>query len=266
MAHDKSIAVVMPAYNAERTLERTFSEVKALNTADYIIVVDDFSHDATVEIASKLQDAIVLRHDSNRGYGANQKTCYRAALDLGAEIIIMLHADYQYTPRLIPAMASVISSGLYPCVLGSRILGGGALTGGMPRYKYCANRALTLIQNALCGSKLSEFHTGYRAFSRDLLLRIDFEKNSDDFLFDNQLLAQILWLDQPIAEITCPTSYFPEASSINFARSVKYGFGCLETSIAFRLCKMGLWKSRLFPLPAKASARPSIKAENNVTD
>ena len=231
MIGDRRVVVVMPAYNAERTLERTCAEVQAQGVVDLIIVVDDASHDATAALARSLPGVMTHVHPANRGYGGNQKTCYRLALDQGADIVLMVHPDYQYTPKLIPAMAGLVASGLFPCVLGSRILGGRAVAEGMPRWKYVANRALTLVENLLLGSKLSEFHTGYRAFSRALLESLDLEACSDDFVFDNQVLAQIHWRGQAIGEISCPTRYFPEASSINFRRSVTYGLGCLATGL-----------------------------------
>jgi glycosyltransferase involved in cell wall biosynthesis len=246
MLKDKKIIVVMPAYNAAKTIIKTYEEVMEQGIVDLVILVDDASGDDTVAVAARLPAAKVHVHEKNRGYGANQKTCYRLALEEGGDIIIMVHPDYQYTPKLIPAMASLIGNGLYHCVLGSRILGGYALKGGMPPWKYIANRFLTLIENILIGAKLSEYHTGYRAFSRTLLEKIPLQENSDDFVFDNQMLAQIVWLDYTIAEVSCPTKYFEEASSINFQRSVKYGFGCLFTALTFRLSKMGLLTSRLF--------------------
>jgi glycosyltransferase involved in cell wall biosynthesis len=240
MYRNQKVVVVMPAYNAAQTLRKTHAEVLAQGIVDLIIVTDDKSRDQTVAIAADLPQTRLHVHDKNLGYGANQKTCYQAALDEGADIIIMIHPDYQYTPLLIPAMAALIGSGLYHCVLGSRILGGGALRGGMPWWKYLANRILTLAENLLLGAKLSEYHTGYRAYSRELLLKVPFQRNSDDFVFDNQFLAQVWWLDYTIAEITCPTKYFEEASSINFRRSLVYGFGCLATALRFRLAKWGL--------------------------
>src|SRR6201982_3623643 len=233
MLNGQKIVVVMPAYNAARTLRRTYDEVMAQKIVDLIILVDDASHDDTVAIAQTLDNVQVEVHPQNRGYGGNQKTCYRLALAAGADIVIMIHPDYQYTPLLIPAMASIIRNGLYPCVLASRILGGGALRGGMPWWKYVSNRLLTLTENILLGAKLSEYHTGYRAFARKLLEKLPLEKNSDDFVFDNQMLAQIIWLGHPIGEITCPAKYMPEASSINFRRSVRYGLGCLKVAIDF---------------------------------
>ena len=237
----------MPAYNAAQTLRMTYNEVMAQEIVDQVIVVDDKSSDETVSIASKLPNVIVYSHDRNLGYGGNQKTCYKLALDVGGDIIIMVHPDYQYTPKLIPAMASMIGNGLYHCVLGSRILGGYALKGGMPLWKYIANRGLTLIENSLLRAKLSEYHTGYRAFSRHLLEQLPLNSNSDDFVFDNQMLAQILWFDYTIAEVSCPTKYFAEASSINLFRSIKYGFGCLLTALTFRLAKMKVITSKYFP-------------------
>jgi len=247
MFKDKKVVVIMPAYNAAQTLRRTYDEVMAQQIVDLVVIVDDASRDETVRIARGLANTVVHTHPSNRGYGGNQKSCYKLALDEQADIIIMVHPDYQYTPKLIPAMASMIGNGLYHCVLGSRILGGYALRGEMPVWKYVANRFLTLAENILMGAKLSEYHTGYRAFSRSLLEQLPLEMNSDDFVFDNQMLAQILWLGYTIAEVSCPTRYFPEASSINLARSVKYGFGCLFTAFVFRLARMGIVKSRLFP-------------------
>lgn len=247
MFQDKKVVVVMPAYNAASTLRTTHEEVMAQGVVDLVIVVDDASADDTLAVAKTLPHTRVHRHDRNRGYGGNQKTCYRLALEAGADIVVMVHPDYQYTPKLIPAMTGIIGNGLYHCVLGSRILGGYALRSGMPWWRYVSNRFLTLAENVLMRSKLSEFHTGYRAFSRRLLERLPLEANSDDFLFDNQMLAQILWQGYDIAEVTCPTKYFTDASSINFARSVKYGFGCLGTAVLFRLARMGVVRSALFP-------------------
>ena len=245
--NDKKVIVIMPAYNAAATLKQTYDEVMAQQMVDLVIVVDDAIRDETVQIAQSLPHALVYAHQKNKGYGANQKTCYRMALEQDGDIVIMVHPDYQYTPKLIPAMASMIGNGLYSCVLGSRILGGHALKGGMPKWKYVANRCLTLVENLLTGAKLSEYHTGYRAFSRELLLKLNLENNSDDFVFDNQMLAQILWMGYMIAEVSCPTLYFAEASSINFRRSVTYGLGCLETALKFRMARMGLTVSPLFP-------------------
>jgi glycosyltransferase involved in cell wall biosynthesis len=246
MLKDLKIVVVMPAYNAAQTLRRTYDEVMAQGIVDLVIVVDDASRDDTVAIARTLPGVQVETHPMNRGYGGNQKTCYRLALAAGADIVIMIHPDYQYTPVLVPAMASLVASGLYPCILASRILGGQALRGGMPIWKFLSNRLLTLTENLLLGAKLSEYHTGYRAFSRELLQRLPLERNSDDFVFDNQILAQILWLNCPIGEVTCPARYMPEASSINFRRSVRYGFGCIFTALEYRWAKIR-GSGRLFP-------------------
>src|SRR3954466_4538907 len=246
MLNGNKIVVVMPAYNAARTLQRTYDEVMAQQIVDLIILVDDASQDETVAIARTLEHVQVEVHPENRGYGGNQKTCYRLALAAGADIGVMIHPDYQYTPQLLPAIASMVASGLYPCVLASRILGGGALIGGMPLWKYVANRALTFAQNLAFGAKLSEYHTGYRAFARTLLERLPFENSSDDFVFDNEILAQIIWLGVPIGEITCPARYIPEASSINFRRSVRYGLGCIRTAMEFAAAKVA-GSGRLFP-------------------
>jgi glycosyltransferase involved in cell wall biosynthesis len=247
MFNNRKVVVVMPAYNAGMTLQKTWDEVMDQQIVDLVIVVDDGSQDNTASIAADLPDTIVYRHKKNMGYGANQKSCYRLALEQGADIVIMVHPDYQYTPKLIPAMAAMIGNELYQCVLGSRILGGYALKGGMPVWKYIANRLLTLTENLLLGAKLSEYHTGYRAFARELIEKLPLHANSDDFVFDNQMLAQVLWHDYTIAEVSCPTKYFTEASSINFYRSVVYGLGCLKTALVFRLAKMGKIRSRLFP-------------------
>ena len=247
---DKKIVVVMPAYNAAKTLRQTYDEVMAQQIVDLVILVDDGSRDETVALARTLPQTQVLVHAKNQGYGGNQKTCYTAALAAGADIVIMVHPDYQYTPKLIPAMASIIANDLYPCVIGSRILGNYAMKGGMPGWKYIANRGLTLLENILFGAKLSEYHTGYRAFSRQLLERVPWRLNSDDFVFDNQVLGQILWFGYTIAEVSCPTKYFAEASSINFRRSVHYGLGCLLTAFTFRLAQMGLARPALFPSDA----------------
>jgi glycosyltransferase involved in cell wall biosynthesis len=247
MLQGQKIVVVMPAYNAGDTLHKTWSDVVEQEIVDLVIVVDDASRDQTLAVARSLPKVITHAHPANRGYGANQKTCYRLALEHGADIVVMVHPDYQYTPKLIPAMAGLVASGLYACVLGSRILGGGALKGGMPGWRYVSNRGLTFIGNLLMGTKLSEFHTGYRAFSRELLERLPLDANSDDFVFDNQILAEVAWRGLPIGEISCPTSYAPESSSINFSRSVRYGFGCLNTALQFRLARMGLLRSKRFP-------------------
>ena len=242
----KRVAVVLPAYNAAKTLEATVRELPRI--VDTTILVDDHSSDETVELAKRLGLAVIV-HDKNRGYGANQKTCYRAALDSGADVVVMVHPDYQYSPLLVTAMASMIAYGVYDLALGSRILGGGALRGGMPFYKYVSNRALTAFQNLMTGAKLSEYHTGFRAFSRDLLLALPLEKNSDDFVFDNQVLAQAILLGARIGEISCPTRYFPEASSINFRRSVIYGLGVLKLSMGFRLARWRLAHPQTFCFP-----------------
>jgi glycosyltransferase involved in cell wall biosynthesis len=247
MFYNQKIVVVMPAYNAERTLRRTYEEVMAQGIVDLVIVVDDASRDETTAIARTLPHTLVHTHPTNRGYGGNQKTCYRLAMEAGADVVIMVHPDYQYTPRLIPAMASLICSGLYSCVLGSRILGGLAVYQGMPWWKYVANRFLTFAENLLLGAKLSEYHTGYRAFSRKLLERVSFDALADDFVFDNQMLAQILWFGEMVAEVSCPTRYEPDSSSINLKRSVVYGLGCLSTAMSFRLAKWGLTTSQIFP-------------------
>lgn len=249
MYKGKKVIVVMPAYNAAQTLRRTYDEVMEQGIVDLVIVVDDGSRDETVAIAKTLPNTLVHNHPRNQGYGANQKTCYRLALEQGGDIIIMVHPDYQYTPKLIPAMASMIGNGLYHCVLGSRILGGYAIRGGMPIWKYVANRFLTFVGNVLMGGKLSEYHTGYRGFSRELLERLPYQVNSDDFVFDNQMLAQILWFGCVIAEVSCPTKYFPEASSINLSRSIKYGLGCLQTAITYRLAKTRLLRTDIFTAP-----------------
>lgn len=247
MYQDKKVIVVMPAYNAAETLEKTHAEVLDQGIVDHVIVVDDCSSDNTTAIAQSLSDTTVHRHEKNTGYGGNQKSCYRLALEMDADIVIMVHPDYQYTPQLIPAMASMIGNGLYHCILGSRILGGHAVKSGMPMWKYIANRGLTLAENILFGAKLSEYHSGYRAFSREVLERLPLDANSDDFVFDNQMLAQVLWWDYVIAEVSCPTKYFAEASSINLQRSIVYGFGCLGTALSFRMCKMGMLNLKRFP-------------------
>ena len=264
MYKDLKIVVVMPAYNAAQTIHKTYEEVMAQEIVDLVIVVDDDSSDDTVSVAETLPNTLVHVHQKNTGYGGNQKTCYRLALEAGGDIIIMVHPDYQYTPKLIPAMASMIGNRLYHCVLGSRILGGYALNGGMPVWKYVANRGLTLLENILLGAKLSEYHTGYRAFSRQLLEKLSIEHNSDDFVFDNQMLTQILWFGYTIAEVSCPTKYFAEASSINLSRSIKYGIGCLFTSIKFRLAKMKLIFSEHYPINANSpdTSKPYQKEIN----
>ncbi len=249
MIKGKKVVVVMPAYNAEKTLKQTYDEIPH-DIVDEVVLVDDASRDHTAEVAQRLGLRTII-HPENRGYGANQKTCYATALSLGADIVIMLHPDYQYTPKLITAMASLIAEGLFDCVLGSRILGVGARKGGMPLYKYISNRALTFIQNILLQYKLSEYHTGYRAFSRKVLESLPFTKNSDDFVFDNQMLSQIIYAGYSIGEISCPTRYAADSSSINLSRSIVYGLGVLKTSILFRLNRWGMPVSDLFANIAK---------------
>lgn len=250
MIQGKKVIVVMPAYNAEKTLRNTFSEIP-FDIVDEVILVDDASNDNTLQVAQDLGIKHIIRHEKNLGYGGNQKTCYKKALELGADIIIMLHPDYQYTPKLIPAMASILASNLYSVVLGSRILGNGALKGGMPLYKYIFNRILTFIQNFIMGQKLSEYHTGYRAFTREVIENINIYENSNDFVFDNQMLTQIIYKGFTIAEISCPTRYFEDASSINFKRSLKYGLGVLWTACQYRLQKWGIVKFKIFDTPKK---------------
>lgn len=245
MLNGKKIVVVLPAYNAAKTLEATYREIP-LDIVDDVVLVDDASRDDTPEVARRLGINTIV-HEQNRGYGGNQKTCYRAALDLGADIVVMLHPDYQYTPHLLPAMAAMIAYSEFDAVLASRILGTGALKGGMPFYKYISNRFLTFVENVLIGQKLSEYHTGYRAFSRAVLETLPLERNSDDFVFDNQMLAQISWCGFRIGELSCPTKYFPEASSINFQRSVTYGVGVLLTAFSYRLSRVGILRSNIFP-------------------
>ena len=245
MINNKKIVVVLPAYNAEKTLEQTYAEIP-FDIVDEVILTDDCSKDQTISVAKKLEIKEIQIHERNKGYGGNQKSCYNRALELGADIVIMLHPDYQYTPKLIQSIAYIIANDLYPVVLASRILGKGALKGGMPLVKYMANRLLTLFQNLLFNQKLSEYHTGYRAFSADVLKKIKYNTNSDDFIFDNEILAQIFYAGYEIGEVTCPTKYFEEASSINFKRSCIYGLGVLKVSIVYRLCKWGVLKSELF--------------------
>ncbi|MFZ9587030.1 MAG: glycosyltransferase family 2 protein [Crocinitomicaceae bacterium] len=245
MLNGKKICIVLPAYNAAETLEMTYAEIP-FDIVDDVVLVDDASKDNTSEVGRKLGIQHIVRHEQNRGYGGNQKSCYQKALSLGADIIIMLHPDYQYTPKLIHAISGVIAYEVYPVVLGSRILGKGALKGGMPKYKYIANRFLTLFQNILMSQKLSEYHSGYRAFSKEIFTKIHIEENSDDFIFDNQMLAQIFYAGYEIGEVTCPTKYFEEASSINFSRSTTYGFGVLWTSIKYRLAKWKIYVSKEF--------------------
>ncbi len=245
MINGKKVVVIMPAYNAEKTLEKTYNEIPG-DIVDEVILVDDKSQDNTAQLARRLGINHVIEHKKNRGYGGNQKTCYQKALEVGADIIIMLHPDYQYTPKLIPSMAYLIANEVYPVVLGSRILGHGALKGGMPLYKYIANRVLTFVQNLIMWQKLSEYHTGYRAFDRRVLESVNFMANSDDFVFDNQILAQIFYAGFDIGEVSCPTKYFPEASSINLRRSIKYGLGVLITAVEYRLQKWGLARFKIF--------------------
>ncbi|MFK7904401.1 MAG: glycosyltransferase family 2 protein [Chitinophagales bacterium] len=248
MIHNKKVVVVMPAYNAELTLEKTYNEIPH-DIVDEVILVDDASNDNTTELAKKIGIQHVIRHDRNKGYGGNQKTCYNKALEIGADIVIMVHPDYQYTPLLIPAISSIIGSELYPVVLASRILGKGALKGGMPIYKYIANRLLTFTQNVLINQKLSEYHTGYRAFSREVLEAINYNGNSDDFIFDNQMLSQIFYAGFEMGEVTCPTKYFEEASSINLKRSSIYGLGVLKVSVMHFLQRIGLANFKMYKKP-----------------
>nr|NQU92925.1 glycosyltransferase family 2 protein [Bacteroidota bacterium] len=245
MINNQKIVVVLPAYNAEKTLEDTYKEIP-FDIVDEVVIVDDKSRDNTLKVAKRIGIKQIVEHQENKGYGGNQKSCYDKALELGADIVVMLHPDYQYTPKLIPAMAHIIANDIYPVVLGSRILGNGAAKGGMPKYKYYANRMLTLIQNLLIGQKLSEYHTGYRAFSKQVLQKINFHSNSDDFVFDNQMLSQIFMAGYEIGELTCPTKYFSDASSINFRRSVKYGFGVLKTSIIHYMHRKNIINSGLY--------------------
>jgi glycosyltransferase involved in cell wall biosynthesis len=245
MIHGKKITVVLPAYNAEKTLEQTYFEIP-FDIVDEVILVDDLSRDNTLEVARKLGIKYIIEHQENKGYGGNQKSCYDKALEIGSDIVVMLHPDYQYTPKLIHSMCYLIANDVYQVVLGSRILGKGALKGGMPLYKYISNRFLTLAQNMLMKQKLSEYHTGYRAFSREVLEKIKYRENSDDFIFDNQMLAQIFYAGYEIAEITCPTKYFDDASSINLKRSIKYGMGVLGVSFRYFLQKKGIAKYRIF--------------------
>ncbi len=245
MIHNKKIVVVLPAYNAEFTLEQTYDEIP-MEIVDEVVLVDDNSKDNTIEVAKQIGIKHIIKHDNNKGYGGNQKTCYDKAVALGGDIVIMLHPDYQYTPKLIHSMAYLIANDVYPVVLGSRILGNSALRGGMPMIKYFSNRFLTLIQNILIGQKLSEYHTGYRAFSREVLLKIKYQINSDNFVFDNQMLSQIFYAGFNIAEITCPTKYFPEASSINLRNSTIYAFGVLKTSFVHFFNRIGLVKSKMY--------------------
>ncbi len=250
MVNGKRLIIVLPAYNAAKTLEITYNEIP-FDIVDDVVLVDDASPDRTIAEAKRLGIEHIVLHKENRGYGGNQKSCYNKALELGADIVVMLHPDYQYTPNLIHSMAYIIANNVYPVVFGSRILGKGAITGGMPKYKYIANRFLTLFQNMLIGQKLSEYHTGFRAFSREVLETIDYEANSDDFVFDNQMISQIFMAGFEIAEITCPTKYFKEASSINFSRSMKYGFGVLSVSFIHFLKRIGLTDNKIYKLKNK---------------
>jgi glycosyltransferase involved in cell wall biosynthesis len=245
MINNKKVVVVLPAYNAAKTLERTYFEIP-FDIVDEVVITDDASVDNTVEVAKKIGIKHVLQHDKNKGYGGNQKTCYDYALTLNADIIIMLHPDYQYTPKLIRAITSIIAEDVYKVVLASRILGGGALKGGMPLYKYFFNRVMTLLQNILMNQKLSEYHSGYRAFTAEAIRSVPYHKNSDDFVFDNQFLAQLCYAGYEIAEVTCPTKYDEESSSINFLRSMKYGVGCMLTALQYFLSKKGLMKFKIF--------------------
>jgi glycosyltransferase involved in cell wall biosynthesis len=245
MFKNLKVIVVLPAYNAGKTLERTYQEIP-FDIVDEVVLVDDASKDDTLQKATVLGIRHIVSHTQNKGYGGNQKSCYAKALELGGDIVIMLHPDYQYTPQLIHAMASIIGNDVYPVVFGSRILGNGALKGGMPLYKYIANRFLTFTQNVLLGQKLSEYHTGYRAFSKEVLQAVNLQVCDDDFIFDNEMVAQIFYQGYQIGEVTCPTKYFKEASSINFRRSMKYGLGCLKVSLLYRLNKWGVLKSELF--------------------
>jgi len=245
MYKSQKVVVVLPAYNAAETIKKTYEEIP-FDLVDEVILCDDRSTDDTVRLAQELGVNHIIPHEMNKGYGGNQKSLYQKALSIDADIVIMLHPDYQYTPKLIPSFVNIIGEGLYPVVLGSRILGKGALKGGMPIYKYIANRFLTLVQNALIGQKLSEYHTGYRAFSKEVLTSIDFMSNSDDFIFDNQMLSQIVYKGFEIAEVTCPTKYFEEASSINFSRSMKYGLGVLGVSIQHFLQRIGMGRFKMY--------------------
>jgi len=259
MINGKKVVAVLPAYNAEKTLRQTVQEIP--NAVDACILVDDHSTDATAALARQLGLQVHI-HERNRGYGGNQKTCYAAALEAGADIVVMLHPDYQYSPLLVEPMASMIAFGVYDLVLGSRILGGGALRGGMPVHKYVANRALTLIQNIALGAKLSEYHTGFRAYSRDLLMSLPLSANSEDFVFDNQLLAQCIYLGARIGEVSCPTRYFPEASSINLRRSTVYGFGVLKTTADCLAARLGLYRKPIFDFPPLQLKPRSLPVSN----
>src|SRR5258705_12894179 len=259
MVNGIKVVVVLPAYNAAQTLEKTYSEIPP-GIADEVVLVDDASSDGTAALARKLGIRHIIQHDRNKGYGGNQKSCYDKAMELDGGIIVMLHPDYQYTPKLIPVMVHIIASGVYPVVLGSRILGNGALKGNMPYYKYVANRFLTLVQNILIGQKLSEYHTGYRAFSREVLATIRYEDNSDDYVFDNQMLSQIVYAGFDIAEVTCPTKYFREASSINFSRSIVYGLGVVKTSLLHFLQRTGIANFKMYEAKRKHKSEESSSA------
>ena len=262
MTYGKKVVVVLPAYNAAKTLEKTYREID-FNIVDDVILVDDASKDDTVAVAERLGIKHIVKHDKNMGYGGNQKSCYRHALSIGADIVIMLHPDYQYNPKLIPSMAYLIANDVFHVVFGSRILGDKAMINGMPVYKYIFNRMLTWSQNFIIWEKLSEYHTGYRAFSKEVLERVNFEVNSDDFIFDNQMITQIFYLGYEIGEISCPAKYFEEASSINFSRSMKYGLGVLGNSIMYRLNKWKLAKSKIYQ--RKAVAAPVTRKEAAAT-
>lgn len=256
MFRNKKVVVVLPAYNAALTLQQTFQEIP-FDIVDEVVLVDDYSSDNTIAVANRLGIKHIVKHDKNKGYGANQKTCYNKALALGADIIVMLHPDYQYTPLLLHAMISMIGNGVYPVVFGSRILGRGALRGGMPHYKYLANRFLTFVQNLLMNQHLSEYHTGYRAYAREVLERVNYSGNSDNFVFDNEMVAQIFHAGYDIAEVTCPTKYFPEASSIRFVQSVKYGFGVLRVSFLYLLNQIGVYRCQMLGNPHEKE-RPEL--------
>jgi glycosyltransferase involved in cell wall biosynthesis len=264
MLNHRRVIVVFPAYNAASTLDKTYREIPH-DVVDATILVDDASRDETAVRARELGVTEVIRHPRNRGYGGNQKTCYRKALEMGADIVVMVHPDYQYTPRLITAMAAMIAYGVYDVVLGSRILGRGALRGGMPLYKYAANRALTLVQNLVLGYKLTEYHTGYRAFSREVLENLPLEENSDDFVFDNQMLVQLAHFNYSIAEISCPTIYSPESSSISFWRSVRYGLGVLATSAEYRLHRLGVKRYAFLDIAGRRLEPPGVEKEAAVS-
>jgi len=265
MIHGKKVVVVLPAYNAAKTLEKTYREID-FDVVDDVILVDDASKDNTIEVAKALGINHILKHERNWGYGGNQKTCYQHALAMGADIVIMLHPDYQYNPKLIPSMAYLIAHGVFHAVMGSRILGDRAMINGMPVYKYIFNRMLTWSQNFIIWEKLSEYHSGYRAFSKEVLQKINFQANSDDFIFDNQMLTQIFYCGYEIGEISCPAKYFEEASSINFRRSMKYGFGVLGNSILYRLNKWKIVKSKIYHKPTEKKVEVIKKNQSNEVD